>query len=170
MKVKTNTDHTLIVEEIPWLFTIMIVVMILAFTGIGLGLVLSGEWFGLIFAAAGVFFMPLFLFIFARRVQVVFYRPDGWMEIRRANILRKSKSRFDIDEVDRAIVQSTMGDSGRLYRVTLLMKTAGIEGEKPLTMSYSNVGKHHEVAEAINAWLSTYRAAQTSPSRADFKS
>ncbi|MDU8927574.1 hypothetical protein RXV86_09275 [Alisedimentitalea sp. MJ-SS2] len=154
MKIRKNTDHTLIVENRPWFFAIMISVFILVFTGIGIGLLSSGELMGLVPLAVGLVMAPLFLYIFARRVQVVFYRPEGWVEIRRANLRGTSKIRYDIEEIQRAILESTQSDSSTLYRVTLMVEKGGVAGPVPLTQAYSNIGKHRQVTDAINAWLS----------------
>lgn len=153
MKVRKNTDHTLIVEDTPWLFAIMIVLFILVFTGVGLGLILNGEWMGLAFVGFGIFIAPIFLYVFVRRVQVVFYRPEGWVEIRRANLLRTAKSRYDLDEVKGAILESSRSDDTATYRVTLIMEVGGVRGQIPITVAYSNVGKHQDVTDAINTWL-----------------
>lgn len=153
MKVKKNTDHTLIVEDAPWFFGLMMVLFILVISSIGLVMLLDGELAGLIFLGVGVIVLPLIAYLFIRRVQVVFYRPEGWVEIRRANLLRQSKARYTMNEVKRAVVQSTRSDNNTLYRVALVMEKAGVQDTKPLTTSYSNVGKPHASAEAINAWL-----------------
>jgi len=153
MKIRKNTDHTLIVEDAPWLFSILIVFFILTFSGIGIAILMSGELAGLAFLSFGALMAPFALYLIARRVQVVFYRPEGWVEIRRANLLKTSKTRYEIGEIKRAIVESTSGENGTLYRVTLIIEKGGIQGEKPLTTAYSNVGKHAESAQAINQWL-----------------
>ena len=155
MKVRKNTDHTLIVEDRPWFFAILISVFILTFTGIGIATLASGEWFGLIPLAVGLVMAPLFLYIFVRRVQVVFFRPEGWVEIRRATLRGKSKTRYDLDEVKRAVLESTQSDNSTLYRVTLMLEKGGVSGPMPLTQAYSNTGNHRQVTDAINAWLSS---------------
>ena len=154
MKIKTDTPDLLIVEDTPWLFAIMVTIMTLVFIGIGMGLVFSGEWMGLFFAVIGGGLGLLFFFLIVRRVQVVFYRPEGWVEIRRANVLRRATVRHQLDEVSRAIVQRTSGDSGDLHRVTLEIDHGESAGQHPLTIAYSNTGDHHGVARAINDWLS----------------
>ncbi|MDQ2090690.1 hypothetical protein [Marimonas arenosa] len=153
MKVKKNTDHTLIAEDNPWLFGFMIIGFILVFSGVGVFLIADGEWMGLGFLAGGLLLAPIFFVIFVRRVQLVFYRPEGWAEIRRKNVFRQTATRYDLSEIRRAVVQTTSGDSGTLYRVALVVEKGGVEGDIPLTQAYSNVGDHRGVAQAINAWL-----------------
>ena len=157
MKLKKNTEHTLIAEDAPWVFGILLIAFALIFSAIGIGLMASGEWMGILFALFGVIFAPLMFFLIVRRVQLVLYRPENWAEIRRKNLLRQSVSRYGLSEIRRAIVQSTQGENGTLYRVALIVARGGVEGDVPLTTAYSNVGKHHQVAEAINAWLGSSR-------------
>lgn len=153
MKVRRNTPDLLIVEDRPWLFALMITGFTLLFCGIGLVLMMDGEWTGLVFFCAGGGLGLGAFWAFVRRVQVVFHRPEGWIEIRRANIFRKLRSRYDLSGVHRAFLESTQGDNGTLYRVVLLIESGGVQGTKPLTLAYSNVGDHRGVAAAINAWL-----------------
>lgn len=153
MKVHRNTPDLLIVEDRPWLFGLMLAGFILVFCGIGLSLLFSGDWMGLIFFFAGGGLGLAAFWAFVRRVQVVFHRPGGWIEIRRANMFRRMTTRYDLAGVHRALVESTRSDGGTLYRVALVIKTGGISGTKPLTLAYSNTGDPQGVAGAINAWL-----------------
>ena len=154
MKIRKRTEHTLIVEDRPWLIGAMMIVFVLAFGGAGLFLVTSGEWFGLIFMFFGFVFAPLLFSFFVRRVQAVFYRPENWLELRRKTLFGQSRARFDLRDVRRATVETTTGSKGgTLYRVALEMESGGIAGRKPLTTAYSNVGDHRGVAAAINEWL-----------------
>ncbi|KPP88405.1 MAG: Serpentine type 7TM GPCR chemoreceptor Srh [Rhodobacteraceae bacterium HLUCCO07] len=102
MKIKTDTADLLIIDETPWLLGAILIVFILIFVGVGLGLVLDGVWQGLIFLVVGGGMGAAAFYLFVRRVQLVFYRPEGWVEIRRANILRHSRVRHTIDEISRA--------------------------------------------------------------------
>jgi hypothetical protein len=153
MKIRRNSPDLLIVEDRPWLLGLMIILFILIFCGAGLTMLLSGEWLGLLFflAGGGLGFGAFWAFV--RRVQVVFYRPEGWVEIRRANIMRRLATRFDLAGVHRALVETSTSDGKNLHRVALFVEKGGVTGTKPLTLAYSNVGDHHGVASAINAWL-----------------
>ena len=65
MKITRNLPEQLILDHTPWLFSLIFGGMAFLFFGIGLALMMSGEFFGLIFALAGggigglVFFMIL---------------------------------------------------------------------------------------------------------------
>ncbi len=153
MKVRRNTPDLLIVEDTPWLFGLMITGFILVFCGIGLGLMFSGEWIGLLFFFFGGGMGLVAFWAFVRSVQVVFHRPGGWIEIRRANVFRKHKSRYDLAGVQSAHVETTHSDKGTLYRVALIIESGGVSGSKPLTLAYSNIGDPKGVAATINTWL-----------------
>ncbi|KAA0917660.1 hypothetical protein FLO80_06405 [Aquicoccus porphyridii] len=153
MKIKTDTPDLLIVDDTPWLTGVMLIVFILVFVGVGLGLILEGIWHGLIFLVVGGGMGAVAFVLFVRRVQVVFYRPEGWVEIRRANALRHSRVRHTIDEISRAVVEQSAGKNGTLYRVVLEIDHGQSAGRHPLSLAYSNIGDHRGVAHAINDWL-----------------
>ncbi|WP_372610587.1 hypothetical protein [Aquicoccus sp.] len=153
MKIKTDTADLLIIDETPWLLGAILIVFILIFVGVGLGLVLDGVWQGLIFLVVGGGMGAAAFFLFVRRVQLVFYRPEGWVEIRRANILRHSRVRHTIDEISRAVVEESAGKSGPLYRVALEIDQGQSAGRHPLSLAFSSIGDHHAIADAINDWL-----------------
>lgn len=155
MRIKKNTGHTLIVEDAPWVFGLMLILMLLVFAGIGVGLIASGEWAGAIFLLVGVIVIPGVAFLLIRRVQVVFYRPEGWVEIRRKTLLGQRQAiRHQIAEVSRAIVQTSRSSKGSTTRrVALVIDEGQSAGTHPLTLAYSNVGKPFEAADAINDWL-----------------
>lgn len=153
MKIKTDTSEMLILDETPWLIGAMLIVFVLIFVGVGLGLILDGIWQGLIFLLGGGGMGAVAFFLFVRRVQVVFYRPEGWVEIRRANVLRHSRVRHTIGEISRAIVEQSAGKNGPLYRVVLEIDHGQSAGRHPLSLAYSSVGDHHAVADAVNDWL-----------------
>jgi hypothetical protein len=154
MKIKTNTPDLLVVEERPWLLGLGIILFTLIFAAVGLFMLTDGEWMGLAFLLIGGGLGLLGFFAFVRRVQVVFFRPEGWVELRRANALRRSTVRHDLGEISRAIVETSRGENADLHRVTLEIDSGQSAGLHPLTQAYTNVGKHHAVARAINDWLS----------------
>ena len=153
MKIRRNSPDLLIVEDRPWLIGILIILFILVFVGAGLFLVIDGEWLGLPFALIGGGLGLGAFWAFVRRVQVVFHRPEGWIEIRRANVFRRLKNRYDLDGVERAVVQTSRSDNSDVYRVALIIEAGGVTGTKPLTLAYSNIGDHRGIADTINAWL-----------------
>jgi Na+-transporting methylmalonyl-CoA/oxaloacetate decarboxylase gamma subunit len=159
MKVTANTPDMLIVEDRPIFIAIMLTVLTLVFVGAGVGLLLAGELWGLMFAGLGGGIGFLFLFLFVRRVQVIFHLPERYVEIRRKNLFRARKVRHRLDEVSRAILETSRTDGTTTYRVTLVIEGESA-GRHPITLAYSNVGRHRECAAAINDWLDAVRAAR----------
>ena len=157
MKLRHNTPDLLIVEDRPWLFGVMIILFILIFCGAGLMMVAEGEWMGFVFAIVGGGLGLVAFWGFVRRVQVVFHRPEGWIEIRRANLFRRLKNRYELAGVKRAIVETRRSDNADLHRVALIIEAGGVTGTKPLTEAYSNFGNHRQVADTINSWLAAAR-------------
>ena len=153
MKIRSDTPDLLIVEDRPWILGLMIILFILAFCAAGLFMILDGEWMGLPFLVIGGGIGLVAFWAFVRRVQVVFYRPGGWAEIRRANVFRRRATRFDLEGVHHALVETSHSDGDELYRLALFVEKGGVSGTKPLTLAYSNIGDPHSVAAAINAWL-----------------
>lgn len=156
MKISRNTPEQLIVGENPVWVAVMLVVMALIFFGIGLAITLSGEWLGLAFVAGSL--LPFsFLFIFVRRVQLIFEAAKGTLTIQRKNMRRATKVVHDLKDVQSAELETSRGDNSTLYRVTMVL-TGQSAGHHPITNAYSNVCNHQGVANAINAWLDSYRA------------
>ncbi len=154
MRVTTNTPDLLVVENRPIFLALGLMLFILVFVAIGLGLMLAGEWWGLLFALVGGGIGFVAFWGFVRRVQVVFHRPDAYVEMRRRNIFRGSRVRHALAEIDRAeIEESHSSDSGPTYRVVLVIERGQSTGRHPVTLAYSSGSGHHRAAEAINAWL-----------------
>lgn len=157
MKVTRNTPNQLIIEERPWIAGAALVIMMLVMLGIGLDMILSGNPFGLLVMAAMV--IPLlFIFIFVRRVQVVFHRPEGWVEIRRQNIHRRSTVRHSLSEISSASVDTSHSGDSPTHRVILHILDGQSAGDHPLTQYLVSGNGSHRAAEAINDWLAQSRA------------
>jgi len=153
MKITTNTPEMLIVEERPWVIGAMMIVFILAFTGVGLTAISGGDLWGVAFIIIGAGLGLAAFWAFVRRVQVVFHRPQGWVEIRRRSLTSAKKVRHTLDEVESAVVEPRYSDGSTLYRVALQFSKGQSQGRHPLTQHYTNTGNHQGVADAINAWL-----------------
>ena len=162
MKIARNTDSQLIVSENPVWVAVLLVFMGLIFLGIGLGMIFSGEWAGLIFALASI--MPFgFLFIFVRRVQLIFQSIENTLTVQRKSLLDASTVVHVLDDVERAELETSSGDKGNTYRVTLILNGQSA-GRHPITKAYSNVGDHKGITDEINTWLSVYRGARSKSS------
>ncbi|MAM62762.1 hypothetical protein [Maritimibacter sp. UBA3975] len=165
MKITANTPDLLVVEDRPVLLAILLTVFTLVFVGVGIGLLMAGELWGLMFAGLGGGIGTLFLFIFVRRVQVVFHRPERYVEIRRKNMFRSRVVRHRLDEVTRAVLESSRSSEGTTtYRVTLVIEEGQSAGMHPITFSYSNFGGHRRCAGEINDWLDSVRGVSAAAS------
>ena len=137
MKVSRNTPDQLIVEDVPWLLGIMLAGFILLFVGVGIGLVLSGEIFGLLFAIGGGGVGGLCFALMVRRVQVILDRPTGTLVIRRRSVLGYSEVRHDLADLSGAILEETRSSKGStLRRPTLVLDRGMSQGRHPVVATY----------------------------------
>jgi hypothetical protein len=158
MKVTTDSPELLVVENRPVLLALGLTLFILAFIAVGMAMMLAGEWWGLLVAlfGGGIGFAAFWGFV--RRVQVVFHRPEAYVEVRRRDIFGGSRVRHALAEIDRAEVEeSYSSDSGPTYRVVLVVARGQSAGRHPVTQAYSSGAAHHRAAEAINSWLEAGR-------------
>ena len=155
MKVTNDTPDLLIVDDKPVLLGIALILFILVFAGIGLGVTLSGEWLGLVFSLVGGGLGLGAFAVFVRRVQVVFHRPEGYVEFRRRNLFGGRSERFALGDVARAeIEESRSTENGPTWRVVVVIDGGhGPARREPVTIAYSNGRGHHRAADAINRWL-----------------
>ncbi|RLJ60716.1 hypothetical protein BCF46_0919 [Litoreibacter meonggei] len=152
MKVTRNIPEQLIVENRPWITSLVLAAGGLLFIGIGISTFLSGELMGLVIMVIGL--GPLGMLVpFSRRTQALFLRPEGKLIIRRRSLLGGSVIEHSLDEIGQAIVQSSSGDSGDTHRVALIFPDGQSAGIHPLTQVYDNFGDHQVMANTINAWL-----------------
>jgi hypothetical protein len=157
MRITNNQPDLLIAEERSWQLGAAMIALIVVFIGVGLSMISIGEWVGLLVAVIGGGLGFLAFYVFVQRVQVVFFRPDGWVEIRRRSFGGGTKVRHRLDEISRAVVESTQSKSGTLYRVALEIDRGESAGRHSLLDFYTNAGDPHGVAVAINHWLATAR-------------
>lgn len=158
MKITTDTPDLLIVEDRPILLGLGLIVFIMIFVGIGIGLMLSGEGWGITFTLIGGGLGFLAFWALVRRVQVVFHRPENWVEFRRKNILSGSRVRHALSDISRAEVESSHGSEGSTtYRVVLVFDRGQSLGRHPITLAYSSGSSHHLIQAKINNWLGKTR-------------
>ena len=157
MRIKHNDPDLLIVEARPWVLGTILAGGALAFFGTGVVKLIALELTGLFYFAAGAFMM-LFFYIFVRRVQVVFHRPEGWVEIRRRTLTRYDRVRHDLAEIERAMVETShSGDGGPTHRVALVIPEGQSKGRHPLTNYYSGGSGADRATRVINTWLGSSR-------------
>ncbi len=154
MKVTRNTPEHLIVGENPIWVAVLTGGLAFLFTAIGVGLIMAGEWFGAMFFI-GTFVGLLTMYVFVRRVQLIFDRQAGTLTIQRKNLNRAKQVVHPLEEVKGAELEG----NGNMLRVALVL-TGQSAGRHPITQAYSNVGDHHGVAKAINDWLEAARASK----------
>jgi hypothetical protein len=158
LKVTTNTPDLLIVDDKPLFLGIMLIFFILVFVGAGVMIVMSGEPLGILFGLFGGGLGLAAFAVFVRRVQVVFHRPEGYVEVRRRNLFGGNRVRHGLEEITRAeLEESRSDDGGPLWRVALVIEEGPSVGRHPVTFAYSNGSGHQRAAEAINRWLDAAR-------------
>lgn len=155
MKITRDTPSQLIVENRPIFIAAILLLMALVFLSLTIGLLWMGEIIGLAFLL-GVLLSGACLYIFSRRVQLIFNADSATLTVQRKNMRNASVVVHPLNEVKRAILEQTTSDNSTLYRVTLEM-TGQSAGMHPITTGYSNVGQHRAVADAINRWLDSVR-------------
>ncbi|RME18603.1 MAG: hypothetical protein D6801_01080 [Alphaproteobacteria bacterium] len=159
MKITADTPDLLMVEDRPIFIGVLLAFSILATTAIGLARLSAGDLLGLAFLGIGSGIGLAAFYAFVRRVQVVFNRPEGYVEIRRRTLFGGSRVRHRLGEISRAVLQETRSQKGgRMWRVALVIDAGQSAGTHPITLAYSNGDGHRRAAEAINRWLEGARA------------
>jgi len=154
MKITYSDNNRLIVEERPWLFAIFLAVFILAFAGAGVAALFQGEVMVALLCAGGVAFIWLFVFIFVRRVQVIFDREEGLIDIRRKTLRRQIRRTLPLAVLKWAQVAESRSSDSTTYRVELVLAPGHNDGPLPLTNYYSSGERSkREVANAINTLI-----------------
>lgn len=154
MKVTTDTPDLLVIDDRPLVFAVMLILFILAFVAVGFFLVSEGIWAGLIFGGFGGGLGLIGYVLFVRRVQVVFHRPEGWIELRRKSVFSTETVRHGLSEVSHAELDILRGaGTSNTWRVVLVIPEGESAGNHPITLAYSNGPGHQRCKDAINAWL-----------------
>ena len=160
MKITRNLPEQLILDHTPWLFSLLFGGMAFLFFGIGLALMMSGEFFGLIFALAGGGIGGLVFFMIARRVQLILDAQSGQITLRRRTLLGYSEETHALADLREALLEeTTTSKGGRTYRPSLYL-TGMSEGIHPVLKVYTNTGGPRQAVNAINTWLDTHRAGE----------
>lgn len=154
MKLARDTPEQLIVEDTPWLLGILLTLFTLTFVGAGIGLVASGELFGLLFALGGGGIGALCLTLMVRRVQVILDRPSDALIVRTRDLLRYTEVRHALSDLSKAVLEETRGSKGNtLWRPTLILDRGMSAGAHPIVAVYTNGSSPRRMAAAINDWL-----------------
>lgn len=158
MKITRDTPEQLIVENRPWLMGLLLIGFTLVFVGVGIGLLVSGEWMGLIFGLGGGGIGLLAFWAFVRRTQVIFHRGQGYCERRERSLTGMQVVRHRLDEISRAVVEESRSSKGSTTRrTTLVIEQGESAGRHPITKAYDNFNRHRRIAARINDWLAEAR-------------
>lgn len=150
MKATHHSPDLLIVEDRPWIVGFSLTGFILAFLVAGIATAAEGQTAkGVMIAVLGGGMGLLAFWAFVRRAQVVFHRPEGWVEIRRRSLFQTRKVRHRLDEISRARLEHLSDTS----RITLVIESGQSAGLHPITESYTS-GDHAPLCDTINDWLS----------------
>lgn len=150
MSVKRNTPDQLIVADIPWFMGLGLTLVILIFVGVGLSIVTSGDWTGIMFIVIGGGVGALAFIGFVRRVQVIFDRSTDQITVRRQSVFGYSEDIHRLSELKGVTLEESRSTKGALlYRPTLLMNGDRV----PIVESYTNTRGPQRLAQAIEDWL-----------------
>ena len=172
MKIKRNTPDLLIAGETPWFIAIMLSFFILAFAGIGIGLVFSGVWAGLIFLVFGGGLGLGGMAAFVERLQLIMDAQAGTLTMRRRTIFSHNETVIPLDDVIRAGAESSKSGSvsdhdkprQTVSRVAFVVRDGSGTGDTtiiPLTEVMSSGQGAANVTRAANAWLKALRGVET---------
>lgn len=154
MKITTRTPDLLVIDDRPVLLGLMLILFIMIFAGVGIALVLDGTWAGLIFVVFGGGMGVMAFAVFVRRSQVVFHRPERWVEIRRRSMFGSTTVRHDLTEIARAETEVSLSTkNGPTRRVALVIEGGQSAGNHPVTEVYSSGPGAQRARDAINDWL-----------------
>ena len=154
MKITRNTPDQLIVANVPWVLGTAMILFILIFVGTGLGLVFSGEWFGIFFALIGGGLGFAAFAAFVQRVQVIFDVTSDAIIMRRRSVFGYQQVQHKLSDLEAAELEETTGSKGgRMYRPVLVLKSGMSKGRHPVIESYTNTRGPRRMVEAINSWL-----------------
>ena len=161
MKVTRNTQHRLIVEDRPLLISIMLGLFFFGTLIAALVSWAAGEIAVGIFFSVFTAFIALFIFVFVRRVQVIFDRLANTITFRARNFRNYTETVFPLDEMSHA--EKHGYDTARCV---LIFHKGMSAGEHPLTAYSTSGAAPQRVTDAINAWLKTPAPVDSEPSKA----
>ncbi len=163
MKVTQHTDDNLVLGDVPWILSLILVGMVLVFVFAGLQIIDDGEtWEGAALAIFGGGFCFAFLVGFAERSQAVFDKLQGRITVRSRSLLGYKQNFWPLSDVERAIVEKMSGESGYTYRPTLMMR-GDSPRRIPLRKTYASDTSAEAAVETINAWLATLDSKAEAP-------
>ncbi len=159
MKVTRYTHEQLIVDDTPWLVSLLFVSGAVVFTGGAFFVMQSGHPWGFLLML-GSFACLFMLYLFLRRTQLVLHRNEGWAALRKKSLTTREETRFPLAQVLRAEVE-THHAKGPTWRTVIVTEDGGARKRLPLTLYFSNSTSHDRIAHLINEWLAGRMATGT---------
>lgn len=164
MKVTRNIPEHLIIKNAPAAMSILVIIFVLAFVGIGLAFVSTDPLFGGVFVFAGLFIGVIFSIMFTRRVQLILDRPKNLIALRNRSVFGYSTKSWPLDTLQSAILQSIKSSRTRrsknrrrssknLHRAVMVFSGGTDSTQQPVTQAYSSGPGAKRTADAINQWL-----------------
>lgn len=154
MKISTNTDAQLIIENNPVLLAFLLNAFHLIFLGVGIFMIRSEFWIGLALILSALLFGLVFNLAFVRRTQFIFDRTEDLVEMRRKSLLGYRRRTWALGDLSHAKVESSSSDGSTTYRAALVFATGMDAGTVPMTVVYSSGSGAERAASAVNNWLS----------------
>jgi len=155
MKIARNIPEQLILDYTPWLMSLGMLVFTMVFVFIGMGVVLSGDMFGLIFVLGGGGVGFAVFAVFAQRVQIILDRASNVLTLRRRSLFGYHQEEHSLSDVSHAILETTRSSKGStLYRPSLVL-TGMSAGTHPIVKAYGNGRSPSRTVQIINEWLET---------------
>ena len=148
MKVTRNTPARLIVEDRPILITVLLSIFFICTLAGAIFALIAREWMVAGFFTFFTAFVALFIYVFVRRVQVIFDRINRTITFRARNLMGYTQVIYPLDELSHAIKEGY-----ETARCVLIFDKGMSEGQHPVT-EYSTSGPAPQrLTDAINAWL-----------------
>ena len=171
MKIKRNTPDLLIAGETPWFIAFMLSFFILVFAGIGIGLISTGVWAGLVFLVFGGGLGVGGMAAFVERLQLIMDASAGTLTMRRRTIFSYNETVIPLDDVIRAGTESGKSGSASDFdkprqtvsRLAFEVRDGSGTGSTtivPMTEVMSNGQGAARVTRAANEWLKALRGVE----------
>ena len=157
MKI-TNTPDLLVIDKRPWIIGLLLIGVIFGLLTSSVLSLLSGSVWGTLAPLPVVAFVGFFFWAFVRRSQLLLNAVDRTATLRNRTMSNYTEVVHDLDHLSGAILETSGGSDGDVYRMTLQIKAGMDEGLHPFTESYSSGPNANKAVEAVNTWLARLRA------------
>lgn len=163
MKIVRDIPQQLIIEDVPWFWSVVLGGMLLILAFAGIGTLMSGEWGDA--AIIGLFFVFVlgFLAMVAVRTMMIFDAIAGTVEIRTRTLRGYSRRHFELRYLDSAKIQTSQSDDTTTHRVALVLADGMDAGTHPVTEVYTSGKGAERAANAINTWLARHLDSEPAP-------